>query len=335
MSPFWALRVHEPTSGKGHAYANLEQIKLEQLTEGDVTVEVHYSSVNFKDALATTGRGKIMKRYPLNAGIDASGIVLESRNPDFKPGQKVLVAGAGTGENFDGGFSEVLRAHGESVVPLPEGLNLREAMILGTAGFTAALALHRMLENHQDPKMGPILVTGASGGVGSFAVQLFSQMGFQVHAVSGKHEAIRYLKDLGAEKVIPPAELGLGSRPLESVKFGGVVDNVGGQLLAQAIAHTQLWGNICCIGLAASHELHATVMPLILRGVSLIGVSSNNTPHALRVQLWNKLAREWKPRALEKTLARTVELKDAMAACEDLMHRRVTGRILVRIRQGD
>ncbi len=335
MNPFWALRVHEPTSGIGHAYTNLEQIKLEQLTQGDVTVEVHYSGINFKDALATTGRGKIMKRYPLNAGIDAAGIVIESRNPQIKVGQKVLVAGAGTGESFDGGFAEIMRANSESVVPLPEGLDLREAMILGTAGFTAALALHRMLENHQKPPMGPILVTGASGGVGSFAVQLFSQMGFAVHAVSGKHEAIRYLETLGAEKVIPPSELGLGSRPLESVKYGGVVDNVGGKLLTQAMAHTQLWGNICCIGLADSPDLHATVLPLILRGVSLLGVSSNNTPHELRVKLWNKLGQEWKPRHLERTLTRTVELKDAMEACEDLMHRRVTGRILVRIRQGE
>ncbi len=335
MNPFWALRVHEPTSGKGHAYANLEQMRLEQLTEGDVTVEVHYSGVNFKDALATTGRGRIMKRYPLNAGIDAAGVVIESRNPRIRTGQKVLVAGAGTGENFDGGFAEVLRANSESVVPLPEGLSLREAMILGTAGFTAALALHRMLENHQEPQMGPILVTGASGGVGSFAVQLFSQMNFHVHAVSGKHEAIKYLEHLGAEKVIPPSELALGTRPLESVRFGGVVDNVGGRLLSQAMAHTQLWGNVCCIGLADSHELQATVMPLILRGVSLIGVSSNNTPHELRVKLWNKLGREWKPRHLERTLTRTVELKDAMAACEDLMHRRVMGRVLVQIRKGD
>ncbi len=335
LPPFWALRVHAPEGDKGLPYANLEQVKLEQLTEGDITVEVHFSGVNYKDALATTGRGRIMKRYPLNAGIDASGVVLESKNPQFKPGQKVLVAGAGTGENFDGGFAEVLRAHGESVVPLPDGLNLREAMILGTAGFTAALALHRMLENHQEPKMGPILVTGASGGVGSFAVQLFSQAGFTVHAVSGKHEAIKYLKELGASEVIPPAELNLGSRPLESVKYGGVVDNVGGKLLAQAMAHTQLWGNVCCIGLADTHELHTSVMPMILRGVSLLGVSSNNCAHDLRVNLWQRLGRDWKPKHLSQTLTRTVELKDAMSACEDLMHRRTHGRILLQIRKGE
>lgn len=336
MKPFWALRVHAPDGG-GNAdpYATLQQMTVDELTPGDITVETHFSSVNFKDALAATGRGRILKKFPLNAGIDASGVVIESKNPAIKAGDRVLVAGAGTGEVNDGGFAEVLRANSESVVPLPDGLNLKEAMVVGTAGFTAALALHRMLENHQDPKMGPILVTGASGGVGSFAVQLFSQAGFEVHAVSGKHEAIKYLKDLGATQVIPPAELNLGSRPLESVRYGGVIDNVGGKMLAQAVAHTQLWGNVCCVGLAQSHELHTTVMPLILRGVSLIGVSSNNTPHDLRVKLWNKLGHEWKPRQLNKILTRSVELKDTMDACEDLMHRKVHGRILVQIRKGE
>lgn len=335
MKPFWALRCHAPDGNKGAPYSNLEQMTVEQLTDGDVTIETHFSSVNFKDALAATGRGKIMKRLPLNVGIDASGVVLESKSPKFKPGQKVIVAGAGTGENFDGGYSEVMRAHSDTLVPLPEGLNMREAMILGTAGFTTALALHRMLENHQDPKMGPILVTGASGGVGSFAVQMFASAGFEVVAVSGKHEAIKYLKDLGAKEVIPPTELNLGTRPLETARFGGVVDNVGGKMLAQAIAHTQLWGNVCCIGLADSHELHTTVMPMILRGVSLLGVSSNNCTHELRVKLWNKLGKEWKPKHLLKTLSRTVELKDVMSACEDLMHRRQHGRVLVQIRTGE
>ena len=334
MNPFWAVRVHAPDGGTGDAYATLQQVRLEELTAGEVTVEVHYSGINFKDALATTGRGKIMKRFPLNAGIDAAGIVMESTHPTIKIGQKVLVAGAGTGEVNDGGFAEVMRAPGASVVPLPEGLNLRDAMIMGTAGFTAALALHRMLENHQTPAMGPILVTGASGGVGSFAVQLFSQAGFTVQAVSGKHEAIRYLTELGAERVIPPEELGLGTKALESVRFGGVVDNVGGKLLSQALAHTQLWGNVCCIGLASSVELQATVMPLILRGVSLLGVSSNNTPHPLRVALWEKLAGPWRPKLLERVHTHTVELKDVVLACEDLLHRRILGRILVQVRQG-
>ncbi len=334
MKPFWALRVHAPDGKKqGEPYSTLQQMTLDQLTPGEVVVEVHYSSINFKDALAATGRGKILKTFPLNAGIDAAGVVLESIDPRFKKGQKVLVTGCGIGETDDGGYSEVLRVKVDSVVPLPPDLSLKESMILGTAGFTAALALHRMQENHQRPSMGPILVTGASGGVGSFAVQLFAQEGYEVIAVSGKHEAVKYLTQLGAKKVIAPTELNLGDRPLENVKFGGVVDSVGGKLLAQALAHTQLWGNVCCIGLAESHELHTTVMPMILRGVSILGVSSNNCTRELRHGIWQRLAGKWRPQHLNETLTRTVDLKELMQACEDLMHRKVHGRILVEIRK--
>lgn len=332
MNPFWALRIHAPQA-EGDPYAKLQQVKLDDLTPGEVVVQVHYSSVNYKDALAATGKGKILKRYPLNGGIDAAGTVLSSIDGRFTPGQKVLITGCGIGENFDGGYSEILRVSGDSVVPLPEGLSLREAMILGTAGFTAALALHRMQENHQRPSMGPILITGASGGVGSFAVQLFAQEGYEIHAVSGKHEAIRYLKELGAHQVIPPNELNLGARPLETVRYGGAVDNVGGQLLSKLLSHIQLWGNVCSIGLADSAELKTTVMPMILRGVSLIGVSSNNTPMALRLNLWQKLATTWKPKHLEKTLTRTVGLKDLMLTLDELLHRKIHGRVLVELRK--
>ena len=178
-----------------------------------------------------------------------------------------------------------------------------------------------------------MLITGASGGVGSFAVQLFAQKGYEVHAVSGKHEAIRYLKDLGATQVIAPDQLALGHRPLERARFGGAVDNVGGKLLAQTLAHVQLWGNVASIGLAQSAELHTTVMPFILRGVSLLGISSNNTAMNLRRQLWQRLANEWKPANLDSILTRVVSLQDIMSAFDDLLHRRVHGRILVEIRK--
>lgn len=335
MKPFWALRVHAPDGGKSNdePYATLQQVKLEELSRGEVVIEVHYSSVNYKDALAATGRGRILKRFPLNAGIDAAGVVLESSDKRFTKGQSVLVNGCGIGESEDGGYSEVLRVKADSVVPLPAGLSLKESMILGTAGFTAALALYRMLQNGQKPEMGPILVTGASGGVGSFAVQLFSQAGFEVIAVSGKHEAAKYLTKLGANKVLPAADLELGNRPLETVKFGGVVDNVGGKLLAQAVAHTQLWGNVSCIGLADSAELQTTVLPMILRGVSLLGASSNNCSREVRHEIWRRLGGEWRPKHLQETLTRTVELKELMMACEDLLHRKVMGRIIVEIRK--
>jgi putative YhdH/YhfP family quinone oxidoreductase len=331
MKPFWALRIHADEGGE--PFSKLEQIRLENLTPGEVVIEVHYSGVNYKDALAGTGKGRILKRFPLNGGIDASGVVIESTDPRFRKGQEVLVNGCGIGENFDGGYAEVLRVQADSVVPLPKGLSLREAMILGTAGFTAALALHRMEQNGQTPAFGPILVTGASGGVGSFAVQVFSQNGYEVHAVSGKHEAVRHLMDLGAKQVIPPEQLGLGDRPLEKVRYGGAVDNVGGKLLSQVLAHIQLWGNVASIGLAESAELHTTVMPFILRGVSLLGTSSNNCTREVRHELWNKLAGPWRPKNIDGIVARTVELKDLVDAFDDLLHRRVQGRILVEIRK--
>jgi acrylyl-CoA reductase (NADPH) len=330
MKPFWSLRIHE---SDGKPFAKLQQITLDELTPGEVVIEVHYSGVNYKDALAGSGSGKILKAFPLNGGIDAAGIVLESNDVRYKPGQEVLINGCGIGESFDGGYSEVLRVAADSVVPLPPGLTLREAMILGTAGFTAALALHRMERNGQNPTLGPILVTGASGGVGSFALQLFAQAGYEVHAVSGKHESIPYLKTLGAREVIAPNELNLGTRPLEKARYGGAVDNVGGELLGHLLAHIQLWGNVASIGMAQSADLRATVMPFILRGVSLLGTSSNNCSRDVRHEVWKKLGSAWKPKHLEQVVTRTIQLKDLVDAFDDLLHRRVQGRILVEIRK--
>jgi NADPH2:quinone reductase len=332
MNPFWALRIHE---SNGQPYAKLEQMTVNELSAGDVTIETHYSSINYEDALAGTGKGKILKSFPLNAGIDAAGVVLESANAKFKPGDKVLVTGCGIGESFDGGYAEILRVNSDSVIPLPNGLTLRESMILGTAGFTAALALHRMEANGQTPQKGPILITGASGGVGSFATQIFSHRGYEVHAVSGKHEAHAYLKMLGAVEVIRPEDLNLGQRPLEKTRYGGAVDNVGGEVLSHLLAHIGLWGNVASIGMAASAELHATVMPFILRGVSLLGSSSNNCTVELRHEIWKKLAGPWKPAQLEKILTKTVELKDLTLAFEDLINRKAHGRILVQIRRNE
>ncbi|HMN68424.1 MAG TPA: YhdH/YhfP family quinone oxidoreductase [Bdellovibrionales bacterium] len=332
MNPFWALRIHGPENAH---YAKLQRLTLDELTPGEVVIETHYSSVNYKDALAALDKAPIMKRYPLNGGIDGAGVVISSIDERFKPGDKVIATGHSIGENFDGGYSEVMRVSADSLVKLPEGLSLRESMIIGTAGFTAALAMERMLNNGQTKEHGPILVTGASGGVGSFAVALFAQAGFEVLAVSGKHDAIKYLKKLGAKEVLPPNELGLGHRPLERARFGGVVDSVGGKLLAQALAHTHLWGNVASIGLAESSELQTTVMPFILRGVSLLGASSNNTPIKMRQDLWRRLAGPWKPKQLEDILTRTVELKDLMLAFDDLIHRKIHGRVLVRIRRDE
>lgn len=326
MSGFSAIRVFE--RGKP---GKLSQVSIDELTPGEVTLKVHYTGINYKDALAVTARGAIVKRFPLNAGIDAAGIVIDSQDPRWRKGDEVLVNGCGVGENDDGGLAEVVRVKGDSVVPKPDGLSLRETMILGTAGFTAALALHRMEQNGQKPELGPIAITGASGGVGGFAVQLFSQLKYEVIAISGKPEAKSRLKEWGASQVIPPQELNLGDRPLESVRFGGAVDNVGGKILAGLLASTQLWGNVASIGLASSHELHTTVMPFILRGVSLLGTSSNNCTRALRHSIWVKLGKSWKPQFLEEAVHSTIRLKEVPDACQELLNRKINGRVLVQL----
>lgn len=301
------------------------------LRHNEVLIRSKYSGINYKDALAVTGRGRILKQFPLTPGIDVSGTIEKSNSPTLQVGQSVLVTGCGMGETYNGGFAEFVVAQGENVIPLPKGLTERQAMILGTAGFTAALCLKRMEQLGQSPKHGPIVITGASGGVGGFATQIFSQQGYEVHAVSSKSSAADYLKKLGAKKVLHASELKLGTRPLEAVRFGGAVDNVGGSLLSQILAHTELWGNVASVGLAASSELHTSVMPFILRGVSLLGVSSNNTPRPLREDLWQLLANQWLPNFFEETIFKEISLNEVIDACHDLINNRVQGRYLVKI----
>lgn len=322
-----ACRVFEE---RGGVAPRLVEMSEEELSPGDVVVRVRWTGLNYKDALALTGRGRILKRFPLNAGIDASGVVLSSADPRFREGDEVLVNGMGLGETHDGGFAEAIRVPGDWVVPLPEGLTLREAMVLGTAGFTAALAIVRMELNGQEPGKGPIVVTGATGGVGSVAVSLLSSRGYRVLAVSGRPEHHDSLRALGAAEVKTPAELELGSRPLESARFGGVVDNVGGELLAGLVRHVGLWGQVACIGMAASPDLATSVFPLILRGVSLLGVSSGNCPMPLRHEVWTRLGADLKPPHLDAIASREVPLDGVIDAASDLVERRALGRCLVR-----
>jgi NADPH2:quinone reductase len=304
-------------------------METRELTAGDVVVRVRWSGVNFKDALAVTGRGKILKRFPLNAGIDAAGTVESSEDPRVRPGDPVVLNGMGLGESHDGGFAEVVRVPGGFVVPLPSGLTLREAMILGTAGFTAALAILRMELNGQRPDMGAVAVTGATGGVGSAAVSILAARGYAVTAVSGRPEHHGYLRALGATEVRTPEELRLGSRPLESARFGGAIDNVGGALLAGLTRHVGLWGQVACIGMAASPDLDTTVFPLILRGVSLLGISSGNCPMPLRTQVWSRLGGDLKPLRLDRIVSREVPLDAVIETAPLLVERRSLGRILV------
>ena len=331
MNTFKALRVHQIEK---KTEPRFDQISVNDLTPGEVVVRVHYSSLNYKDALAVTGKGRIMRRVPCVAGIDLSGVVAESSSPAFKPGDPVLATGCNLGETLDGGLAEFARLPAEAVVPLPKNLSLFEAMALGTAGFTAALALRRMLENHQKPDLGPIAVTGPTGGVGSVAIQLFKRAGFTVHAITGKPaEGEAYLKSLGADAVIDRKTLNLGSKPMETATWGGAVDNLGGDTLTYLTRTIKPWGNIASIGLAQSHELHTTVLPFILRGASLLGIHSVECPRPWRLDIWDKLAGPWKPTALSKIAAHTIALEQVPAACEELIAGKVQGRYVVKIAQ--
>lgn len=326
---FLACRIHKNESEHNEVSHRLEQISLEDLSEGEVLVRVHYSGVNYKDALAATGKGAILKRFPLNGGIDFAGVVESSSDDRFEAGQQILVNGCGLGEIHDGGLAEYARVPADWVMPIPDGLTMKDCMVLGTAGFTAGLAIHRMLENGQSPDKGPIVVTGASGGVGSNAISMLSGLGFETIAVSGRREFDEYLISLGATKVCSVDDLNLSNRPLDKGIFGGAVDSVGGQLLSKIMAHTNLWGNIASIGLADTHEFDATVFPFILRGVSLLGVSSTNCPMPLRRNIWKRLGEDLKPKHLDKILTDEVKLKDVSPVFEELLNRKRFGRTIV------
>lgn len=329
MTSFRALRVHQ--NGKA-TEARLETLQLGDLGDGEVVIRVAWSSLNYKDALAVTGKGRIMRRFPCVAGIDLSGTVMQSRAAGIREGDAVLVTGCDIGELHDGGLAEIARVDAASVIPLPAGLSLKEAMQLGTAGFTAALALRRMLENHQTPAQGPIAVTGPTGGVGSIALSIFKRAGFTTAAITGKPEAgADYLRALGADEIVDRRSLDLGKRPMESARWGGAVDNVGGETLTYLTRTVQPWGNIASIGLAQSHELQTTVMPFILRGVSLLGIHSVQCPRAWREAIWKDLAGPWKPDHLDTIAPRVVGLEGVAAACEDLVAGRSIGRTVVQL----
>jgi NADPH2:quinone reductase len=309
--------------------ARMVEMAVDDLTSGEVVIRAEWSGINFKDALAVTGRGRIFKRLPLNAGIDVAGCVESSSDGRFAPGDEVLVNGMGLGETQDGGFAERVRVPADWVVPMPAGLDTRHAMILGTAGFTAALALHRMETNGQSPDKGPIVVTGATGGVGSAAVSMLARRGYRVIAVSGRSEHHAYLRELGASEVTTADGLGLGSKSLESARFGGAIDNVGGQLLQKLIPHVALWGNVAAIGNAGGAAFDATVFPFILRGVSLLGASSANCPMTLRTEIWHMLGDDVQPGRLERIVGGVVPLAEVIPACSTLMNRTARGRVLV------
>ena len=325
---FSAFRIHNDAEGYR---SGLETIGMDDLSDGDVVIRGEWSGINYKDALAATGKGKILKSYPLVGGIDVAGEVISSMSERFSPGDKVLVTGCNLSEKRDGGYSQYLRLDSNHVVPLPAGLTTREAMGIGTAGFTAAISLLRMEALGQTPEAGAIVVTGASGGVGSFAIDILSRAGYEVHAITGKVDQFDYLEELGATQCISRHDLHWGQQPLEKTRWAGCIDNVGGDMLAGISRVIDLWGNIAVCGMAGGIGLHATNLPLILRGVSLIGISSNNTPYDIRKTLWDRLANEWRPRHLDKIITNEVSLHDLGDAFEVLMKGNSLGRTVVNL----
>jgi NADPH2:quinone reductase len=327
VSTFRAFRIHD----EGRVQGRFEDLTLDQLSPGDVVIDVHFSGINYKDALAATGAGKILRRYPLVGGIDLAGVVRESADARYRPGDAVLVTGCGLSETVDGGYAQRARVAGDSVIPMPPGLDAFRAMALGTAGFTAALAIHRMERNGQAPERGPVVVTGASGGVGSVAIDMLAARGYEVIAVSGKAEAHDYLAELGAAQVLSRQELALGSRPLEAARFAGAIDNVGGDMLAGLTRHMDFWGNIASVGLAGGAELRTTVMPFILRGVNLLGINSSATRRPERLDVWQRIATDLAPRHLDRIATRTIEFDRLPDAFQAYIDGQVIGRTVVRI----
>lgn len=325
---FNAFRIHNDAEGYR---SGIDSIGINDLSEGDVVIRGEWSGINYKDALAATGKGKILKKYPLAGGIDVAGEIVASENENFSPGDKVLVTGCNLSETRDGGYSQYLRLDSNSVIPLPAGLSTREAMGIGTAGFTAAISLYRMEALGQTPGAGPIVVTGASGGVGSFAIDILTHAGYEVHAITGKVEQFDYLEELGARQCISRHDLHWGQKPLESVRWAGCIDSVGGDMLAGISRVIDLWGNIAVCGMAGGIGLNATNLPLILRGVSLIGISSVNTPYDIRKTLWDRLANEWRPRHLDTIVNNEVHLDDLGEAFDLLMKGSALGRTVVKL----
>jgi NADPH2:quinone reductase len=325
---FRAFRIHELDR---KITAGFDRITLDDLSAGEVVVQVHWSDINYKDALAATGKGKILRRYPLVGGIDLSGVVVSSTDAHVHPGAAVLVTGCGLSETHDGGYAEYARLRAEWVIPLPPGLDLHAAMQLGTAGFTAALAIHRMEQNGQRPELGAIVVTGATGGVGSLCIDMLARRGYEVVAVSGKPAADDYLTSLGAARILRRQDLDLGRRPLEAALWAGAIDTVGGELLTWLTRTVDFWGNIASVGLAASAELSTTVMPFILRGVNLLGINSSATPRDVRLAVWERIAGDLRPRHLDRIAARVVSFDELPSVFPQLIDGIVLGRITVRI----
>ncbi|MBU6468508.1 MAG: oxidoreductase [Betaproteobacteria bacterium] len=325
---FQAYRVSQV---ENNVLGKVCDVDFNELAQGDVLIEAHFSSVNYKDALAGTGKGKIMKSLPLIGGIDVSGVVVESSDKRFTKGENVLVTGYDLGVGHDGGFSHFVRVPADWVVKLPASLSLFDAMVIGTAGFTAALSVVRLEQNFVHPENGPIAVTGATGGVGSLAIEFLHQLGYEVTAITGKKDETGYLQSLGANQVLVRGEFEMGTRPLEKALWGGAVDTVGSGLLSWLTRTVNVHGSIASCGLAAGIDLTTTVMPFILRGINLLGIDSVACPMDIRTEVWHRIANNMKP-AQFKTDIKTITLNDLNAVFNDMINSKTIGRYVVKIK---
>ena len=328
MQTFKAYRTFQDES---RILSRFVDLSLEDLDPGDVVIRTKYSTINYKDALSYNGTGRIMRKYPTVAGIDMAGTVDRSNDPRFKRGDKVIVTGYDMGVSHDGGYAEYVRVPADWVVRRPESMTAFDAMTLGTAGFTAALAIHLMQHNGLKPDSGPVAVTGATGGVGSVAIEILSKLGHQVTAITGKQEESRYLRGIGASDVLLRQSLDLTNvKPLDKSTWQGAVDNLGGDVLAWLLSTSKVGGRVAAVGLAADMKLHTSVAPFILRGVQLLGVDSVNCPMDVRQMLWNKLAVEWRPDRVHDQV-RTIDFDELPTHFDAYLKGMVRGRTVVRI----
>ncbi len=329
MTQFQAFLIEQDENRK--VAARMATLTPDQLDAGEVLIRVHYSSINYKDALAATGAGKIIRRFPCVGGIDLSGEVVESADARFAPGDKVIATSFDIGVAHHGGYAEYARVPAAWVVPLPAGLDLFEAMALGTAGFTAALGIVRMEDNGLAPANGPVVVTGATGGVGGLAIDMLARLGYHVVALTGKASETDYLRGLGAAEVKLRADIDFDKvRPLEAAQWAGAVDNVGGAVLHWVLATMKQAGTVASIGNAGSFKLDTTVFPFILRGVSLLGIDSGYMGFPTRQRVWDRLATDLKPAQLA-AVTRTIGFGELPGAFGDFIDGKVKGRTVVRI----
>jgi acrylyl-CoA reductase (NADPH) len=326
MENFRALVVEKVDKGSS---VGLRELTLADLPAEDVLIEVAYSGINYKDALAVMGKGQIIRTWPLVPGIDLAGTVVESVSPEFAPGTEVVLTGWGVGERYWGGYSRYARVRPEWLVRKPEGLSLRQAMEIGTGGFTAMLCVMALQANGLEPGEAEVLVTGASGGVGSYSVALLSSLGYKVVAVTGRSENHSYLKDLGAKSVIGRDAVSPGSgKPLESQRWAGAIDSVGGTMLAELLKAVNYGGSVAACGLAGGSELDTSVFPFILRGIKLLGVESALYPKERRAEVWRRLATDLPASAFDR-ITRVVRLDEVPTMAQELLDGKVRGRILV------